>query len=227
MKHKNTILIVEDEKIPAAFLEEILEENGFIVVGICDSGADAVKKAVQLKPDIIFMDIMLKDNMSGCEAALKIASLTVSKIIFLTAHSEAEMIEYALDANAVNYLIKPYKEEQILATLKVALRKENRDCHKLTQVHLKHGYIYDLHKQKLFLNKRRIDIGIKSMLLLDYMCSHAGKVLSKGELSHCIYGGYGKEGTLRTLISRLNKTVGYELIEHQKNKGYTVASNML
>ena len=68
------ILIVEDEKIPAQFLKEILEEQGFNVLATCDRGTDAVAKAIKLKPDVIFMDIMLKDGMSGCDVALKISS---------------------------------------------------------------------------------------------------------------------------------------------------------
>ena len=109
-----SIIIVEDEKIPAQFLKEILEKQGFNVLAICDTGIDAIEKSISLKPDIVFMDIMLKDGLSGCDAALKISACIQTKIIFLTAHSNDEMVEYALEAGAANYLANSNNKRNFL-----------------------------------------------------------------------------------------------------------------
>ncbi|HGZ70078.1 MAG TPA: response regulator, partial [Nitratifractor sp.] len=81
---RKKILIVEDEVLTAQHLEMLIEDAGYSVVGICDRGERAIKEALRLKPDWIFMDVMLKDSISGSEAALKITTLIDTKIIFLT-----------------------------------------------------------------------------------------------------------------------------------------------
>ena len=218
-----SILIVEDEKIPAIFLQEILEEEGFTVAGICDRAEDAIEAAIRLKPDIIFMDIVLKGAMSGCEAALKISSLMQTKIIFLTAHSDDEMIEYALEAGAVNYLIKPYREKQIIATLQVALshRKEVENK-EINIVKMIGDYEYDVVQQVLSYMGVKIEIGAKSTRLLDYLCRYQDTIVSKEQLSHHVYGEDKQTSAMRALISRLNKTLGIELISNSSGLGYSL-----
>jgi CheY-like chemotaxis protein len=69
---KTNILIVEDESIVAKHIQHSLKKLGYFVVGICSSGEDAIKTAEDVKPDLILMDIMLKGDMSGIEAAAQI-----------------------------------------------------------------------------------------------------------------------------------------------------------
>ena len=95
MQEYKKILIVEDELIAAESLKAFLRENGYEVIGITDSGAEAFELAKKLQPEIIFMDIMLKDGLSGSEAALKISRISSAKIVFLTAYAEDEMLDYA------------------------------------------------------------------------------------------------------------------------------------
>jgi len=218
-----SILIVEDEKIPATFLQEILEEEGFTVVGICDRAEDAIETAIRLKPDVIFMDIVLKGAMSGCEAALKISSLMQTKIIFLTAHSDDEMIEYALDVGAVNYLVKPYREKQIIATLHVALNNYKSLLPKeVVIIKLVNGYEYNMDKQVLTCMDVKIEIGAKSIRLLDYLCKCQNCIVSKEQLSYHVYGEEKATSAMRALISRLNKTLGVELICNSNRLGYSL-----
>ena len=218
-----SILIVEDEKIPATFLQEILEEEGFTVVGICDRAEDAIETAIRLKPDVIFMDIVLKGAMSGCEAALKISSLMQTQIIFLTAHSDDEMIEYALDVGAVNYLIKPYREKQIIATLQVALSHQKEVINKeINIVKLIEGYEYNVDKQVLSCMGVKMEIGAKSTRLLDYLCRYQNTIISKEQLSCHVYGEEKNTSAMRALISRLNKTLGVELICNSNGLGYSL-----
>jgi len=216
-----SILIVEDEKIPATFLQEILEAEGFTVVAICDRAEEAIEAAIRLKPDVIFMDIVLKGAMSGCEAALKISSLMQTKIIFLSAHSDDEMIEYALDAGAVNYLVKPYREKQIITTLQVALNHPKKVEKKYVKiVKLVEGYEYNIERQILTCMDVKMEIGAKSRRLLDYLCKHENEIVPKEQLSQYVYGEDKKTSAMRALISRLNKTLGVELICNSSGLGY-------
>ena len=71
--NKLKIVIVEDELIAAEFLKVILEESGAEVTDIIDSGKEAIEICTTKEPDVIFMDVMLTDNISGCEAAVAIS----------------------------------------------------------------------------------------------------------------------------------------------------------
>lgn len=222
---KKRILIVEDEVLTAQHLEMLLEEAGYEVVATCDRGECAIREAVRLKPDLIFMDIMLKDNISGSEAALKITTLIDTKIIFLTAYSDDEMVEYAIDSKAVNYIIKPFSEEQILTALKLAfmgsLEQEKKDLDTLL---LPNGYSYNL-KSKILLKRSGESVvlrGKKSELLYQLLKSR-GRAVPYEQLIEMLYGEENSMSALRTQISRLNKMVGFTLIENVNGIGYKVA----
>lgn len=226
MQTKATILIVEDEKIPAEFLKEILEINKYKVLGICDKGEDAIKSAISLKPDIIFMDIMLKDSISGSEAAVKISSAIDTKIIFLTAHSDLEMIEYALDAGAVNYLIKPYREKQIITTIEMALKqKKELSIKEEKHMRLGGGYSYDCINKNLIYDYKEVEMGLKSLDLIDYLCKNLNRTVPHAELLEYLYEENKNSSTLRTLISRLNKSLNYTLINNNSKLGYKIISS--
>lgn len=224
MQSSGTILIVEDEKISAEYLKEILEINGFDVVGICDTGAEAIRTALSLKPDAIFMDIMLKDNISGSEAAVQISAKIETKIIFLSSYSNEEMIEYALEAGAFNYLIKPFEEKQILVTLQMALNQQNKVAKEIqkTCVYLKENYCYNYKTKKLYHKKNEVNVGPKSLMLIQHLCTHINTTISSDVLASYIYGEHKKTSALRTLISRLNKTLDYDLICNCSGTGYKI-----
>jgi DNA-binding response OmpR family regulator len=218
------ILIVEDELIAAEFLTMFLRKEGYKVVGICEEGKDAIEKAQQLKPDIIFMDIYLKDGISGCDATLKIVSNIETKIIFLTAYSDDEMLKYAMDIGAVNYLVKPYKETQILVALRMALGQSSISsiCSKPSLVELVHGFTYDLEKKKFYKKKEEVKLAGRGLAVIKYLCEHKESVVSASELSNHIYGENISSSTLRALIFRIKEKLGYELIENVSGLGYKI-----
>jgi len=119
------VLIVEDEPIPAEYLKTIIESaDEFKVVDIVDNEDDILKAIHINKIDVIFMDIMIKGSMSGAEVALEVKNIKDNiLIIFMTAYSEEEMIEYAAEAGAFAYLLKPYRPDEITATLALARKK--------------------------------------------------------------------------------------------------------
>jgi len=83
---KSRILVVEDEAIVSADIQDRLQALGYEVAGSADTGADAIRLAAELKPDLILMDIMLKGDMMGTEAASRIRSQLQLPIIYLTAN---------------------------------------------------------------------------------------------------------------------------------------------
>jgi len=224
MNHDITILIVEDELIAAEFLALFLRKEGYDVIGICEGGEESIVLAQKLKPDVIFMDIYLKDHISGCDAALKIVSNIETKIIFLTAYSDDEMLKYAMDIGAVNYLIKPYKEAQILVALSLALGQTNISSVKPKSIllTLKYGFIYDRDKHKFYRNDEEVKLGGKGLMLVAYLCENSESVISVPELSRYIYGEERSTSTLRALVSRVKQKLGYDIIENVSGLGYKV-----
>lgn len=101
------ILIVDDEAILTMYLEEILIQNGYHVVGSGASGREAIELAQSLSPDLIIMDISMPGDMDGIEAARIIRSDFGIPSIFMTAHSESPIFEKAREADPYGYLIKP------------------------------------------------------------------------------------------------------------------------
>src|SRR5665647_82567 len=92
---KGKILIVEDESIEALDIKHALESFGYEVPNIATSGEDAVELALDIKPDLILMDIILKGNTDGIAAAAKIKELNIP-VIYLTAYSEESKVNRAL-----------------------------------------------------------------------------------------------------------------------------------
>ena len=185
MQHDISILIVEDEQIAAYFLKDLLEDQGYRVIGICDKGIDAITMARTHKPNVIFMDIMLKDHISGSEAALKISTFLDTKIIFLTAYSDREMIDYAIESHAANYLFKPYKDKQILTALQIALQQKH-EPEKSKWVHINEEYRYDLHAKVLYHKNNEVSLGEKREKLFYYLVLHINEIVSPEQLANYI-----------------------------------------
>lgn len=217
------ILIVEDERVPAEFLKRFIQKHGYEVLGICDTAESAIKIALETRPDIILMDILLKGPLTGAEAAVKIANRIETRIIFLTAHSDLEMIEYAREAGAVNYLIKPYRDDQILAALQLALGTETTPVHH-NILRLRNGCYYNRRQQRLFCCDKEVLLSGKLFHLFALLCEEPLRTVSLEEIAQHIYGELEDTSTIRTLMYRLKKTVGEGIISNVSGVGYRVES---
>lgn len=121
---KAQILIVEDESITALDEQETLEELGYEVVGIEDTGEDAIAKAGELKPDLVLMDITLKTEMTGTEAAWQIREQFDIPVIFVTAKGNKAIYDAANYGHVTGYIIKPFDVDKLKANIEAALRGE-------------------------------------------------------------------------------------------------------
>lgn len=117
------ILVVEDEVITAMDLEAQLLRLGHEVVELADSAPEAVRAARVHKPDLVLMDIRLADGTSGIDAARQIHDQLGIRSIFVTAHSDPGLRRLALEANPLDFVIKPYSAPQIAAALKAAAER--------------------------------------------------------------------------------------------------------
>ena len=121
------ILVVEDEAIILLQLEEILHAIGYTVAGLAASGEDAIEKARRLKPDLILMDIVMPGRMNGIEAAKIITEELDIPVVFVTSYADDTIIEKAKSVKPYGYIVKPFNELVIKATIEVALFRKTSE----------------------------------------------------------------------------------------------------
>ncbi len=113
------VLIAEDEALIRLDLKEMLEEEGYSVVGEAADGAQAVALAEELRPDLVFLDIKMP-GMDGLEAAEQIAGRRIAPVVILTAFSQRDLVERARDVGAMAYLVKPFQKHDLPPTIEMA-----------------------------------------------------------------------------------------------------------
>lgn len=124
---KIQILVVEDEKIIAINLKESLESLGYIVPGIAVSGEQAIEKSIAFHPDLVLMDIRLKGEMDGIEAADCIWEQLQIPVIYVTGHSDQGTLERAKITAPFGYILKPVKDRELYVTIETALQRYERE----------------------------------------------------------------------------------------------------
>ncbi len=122
------ILIVEDDPSSAFILQKILSRGRYQVAGMAASSGQAEQMARETKPDLILMDINIPGEQDGVETAVKIRREREVPLIYLTAFSDEATIERARRTAPFAYLLKPYREKEVLITIEMALYKARLDC---------------------------------------------------------------------------------------------------
>lgn len=117
---KIKILIVEDEWIVSEEIKEILLQNDYEVIGQADSSDLAMSIINEIFPDVVLMDINIKGKLNGIELASKILAIGNPAIIFLTAYSDDQFIERSKKVRPAAYLVKPFEEKNIKASIEIA-----------------------------------------------------------------------------------------------------------
>jgi PAS domain S-box-containing protein len=120
MTAKPHILVVEDESIVALDIQNRLRRLGYIVPTTVASGPAALAKAAELQPDLILMDIKLKGEMDGIEAAEQIKARYGIPLIYLTAFADEATLQRAKSTEPLGYLVKPFEELELQATIRMA-----------------------------------------------------------------------------------------------------------
>ena len=125
---RNKILVVEDEIIIARELESRLKDLGYQVPAIASSGQEALTIAEQVKPDLVMMDIVLKGEMDGVEAAAEMRRRWGTPIIYLTAYTDDATLQRARVTEPFGYIVKPFSDRELRANLEMALYKHQAEA---------------------------------------------------------------------------------------------------
>ena len=121
------ILIVEDERITAEDLEEVLKDLGYQVSAVVSSGEEAIREAERNRPDLVLMDIRIKGEMDGTEAARLLRERFDVPVVYLTAHADRDTLDRAKQSRPLGYIVKPFHEAELHASVEMALYKHWHD----------------------------------------------------------------------------------------------------
>jgi two-component system, response regulator PdtaR len=116
------VVIAEDEALIRLDLKEMLEEEGYSVVGEAGDGEQAIELAREHQPDLVILDVKMP-KMDGISAAEKIAEERIAPVLMLTAFSQRDLVERARDAGAMAYLVKPFSKSDVVPAIEMAVSR--------------------------------------------------------------------------------------------------------
>jgi len=215
---KTKILIVEDESNIAIGIKSLLENLEYDVVSIATNYDDAIKYALTEEPDLILMDVNLKNSKDGIETAYKILETKYIPIVYLTGFSDEATLDRAILTNPVGYITKPFKRADLKVTIQLALRKielKNKDIEVNKQYkNLGHGYYFDLKTKVLYFKDVVVKLGIKESDLLKILILANGNVVTFKQMEYELWAENSvSDSTLRTVIYRLRTKLDNKIIE--------------
>lgn len=212
-----SVLIVEDETIVAFDIESILNRLGYRVTNSVINYEQALKSIEIDTPDIIFMDINLKNSKDGIETAKEIQKIKEIPIIYLTAFSDDETLQRAIETNPIGYLLKPFSKEDIKSIMKLSLHKiasKNQVLLENKNIHLGWDYYYDRENELLYLQDIPISLSKNEKKLLTLLISAKGNIVIFNDIENYIWEDkIVSDVTLRSLIYRLRCKLKPQMIE--------------
>jgi PAS domain S-box-containing protein len=125
--HKPRIMLVEDEKVVAADIQECVTGLGYEVVGSAATGTEALRLAVNTQPDLVLMDIKLKGVLDGIDVAGALYDQLKIPVVYLTAHADAEILERAKLTAPSGYVLKPFDDRTLRTAIEIAFDRYRRE----------------------------------------------------------------------------------------------------
>ncbi|MCX7782606.1 MAG: response regulator transcription factor [Meiothermus sp.] len=216
------ILIVEDEKDIARFIELELQAEGYRTEVAYD-GITGLSRFRETNPNLVVMDLMLP-VMDGLEVARRIRKTSNVPIVILTAKDRVEDKVEGLDAGADDYLVKPFSIEELLARIRAHLRRVTPAITGEIRVS---DLIINLEGREVYRGGRRIEFSNKEFELLELLAKSPGKVSSRFEIEEKVWPGYqGGSNVVDVYIGYLRKklegTGERRLIHTVRGVGYVL-----
>ncbi len=217
------VLLAEDDMMIGDVFSEALMDEGYIVDWVKD-GAQALLALKTEQYDIILLDLGLP-KVDGMEVLKTLRAAKIdAPVLILTARDALDDRIQGLDGGADDYVIKPFELGEVLARMRVLIRRQQGKAQNLLQV----GHLsLDTAKKRAFLNQQPLDLTAKEYMLLTSFMTNSEKVLSKSDLESQLYG-WGMEvesNAVEFLIYSLRKKIGQNTIKNMRGLGWYLAAN--
>lgn len=221
----NKILIVEDEKKIARFLELELQHEGY-EVDTAGDGRTGLEKALSWQPDLLILDLMLPE-LSGIEVCRRLRHESDVPIIMLTAKDDVSDKVMGLDMGADDYMTKPFAIEELLARIRVGLKKRRADREAPASGALTFGKLHlDPSSYTVSFDGTPVSLTKKEFDLLHYLMEHKGQAVTRDALLSDVWG-YDYAGDtnvvdvyIRYLRHKIDEPFGIKSIHTIRAVGY-------
>lgn len=212
---KSSILVIEDEKAIRNFITATLEINSYECYTAVN-GSQGIILAISKRPDIIILDLGLPD-MDGIEIIKKVREWSNCPIIVVSARSEDRDKIEALDLGADDYLTKPFSVEELLARIRVAIRKMNYDRSNIQEIQefINGDLRIDYTSRCVFLNEEEVHLTPIEYKLLCLLSKNVGKVLTHNYILREIWSSTCESDipSLRVFMATLRKKLNKKSID--------------
>jgi len=194
------LLIVEDELPMRTALQDVLQSEGYRVLNAQD-GESGLRRAMEEKPDLILLDIMMPklDGYAVCAELRRL--LNPVPILMLTAKGQVEDRVIGLDAGADDYLVKPFSTEELLARVRALLRRTRRSGQTATKLRLGEAEI-DLVRQTATRRRKAVHLTAKEFAMLRLMAENPGEPVTRERFLDAVWG-YTAFPTTRTVDNHI------------------------
>lgn len=219
------VLVIEDEIKLSRFIELELVYEGYEVV-VSNDGREGLDLFFETKPDLVLLDLMLP-NLTGIEICRRIRKHSCTPIIMITAKGEVMDKVVGLDSGADDYITKPFAIEEVLARIRVAI-KRNESNTKMTNIIKIGNMLIDQSKRSVKFNEEIIDLTKREYELLFYLVLNKNIVISREQILNEVWG-YNYVGEtnvvdvyIRYLRTKIDDKYNVKVIHTIRGVGYFV-----
>jgi two-component system copper resistance phosphate regulon response regulator CusR len=218
------ILVIEDEPKAGEYLRTGLTESGY-VVDLARNGRDGLHMAREFRYDLILLDVMMPE-MDGWEVMRQLDKAAAVPVLFLTARGTLEDKLKGLDLGAEDYLVKPFSFAELLARIRVALRRGSQqrvdDVLRIADLEM------DLPKRRVQRGEQRITLTNKEFALLQFFVQNQGQVLSRSLIASRVWDMNFDSDTnvvevaVRRLRAKLDDPFDQKMLKTVRGMGYVL-----
>jgi DNA-binding response OmpR family regulator len=245
---KVKVIIVEDDEVTATNLKLSLDKYDYEIVAVTDNATQAKSKIKIYDPDIIFIDISLQQGTDGIDLAYHINENFQKPFIYLTAHTDSDIINRAKLTEPYGYIIKPFDPVNLHTTIVMALhhhkeeQKRNRDLSTLKDdknnlekllyakkipdepiVPFGSAYYLDVSLCETFYEDKKIKLTRKENAFIRLLVAQLGSVVTFDQVIKYVWDGkHATENSVRTLIWRLRNKLPTDIIKNASGVGYYI-----
>jgi len=240
------VLIVEDDEVTALNLKMSLEKQGYEIVSVADNAVAARSKIKIYNPDIALIDIGLQKTMDGIKLAQFIRDKHPLPFIYLTAHSDNEMLSKAKKTEPYGYIVKPFDPINLHTTIQMALYRFKEETKRISSidelksdrenleklvyakklsdkpaVEFGDGYSHDIALGETFYHGEKIKLTKKENAFIRLLVAQLGTVVDFEQAINYVWDSKGAtDNSVRTLVWRLRSKLPTDVIKNASGIGY-------